>query len=113
MSGHERREDAAQAFSAMLGEVAIGELQTETDEVRALRKALLAMLAIHGECCGEWLNRFHAYLLLEFAPLADHFRDDKQLFIGAQEVMRGRTQEGNVALFLPEALAHLIATYEP
>lgn len=110
---NEGRDEAALASTAMLGEVTIGELRSETDEVRALRKALLAMLAIHGECCGEWLDRFHAFLLLEFAPLADHFHDNKQLFIGAQEVVRGRTHEGSIALFLPEALGHLIATYEP
>lgn len=113
MSDRDRGDEAAEAFSAMLAEVTLGELQTETDEAQALRKALLAMLAIHGECCGELLNRFHEYLLLDFAPLAGHFTNHKQSFIGSQEVMRGRTHDGRVVILLPEPLAHLIATYEP
>ena len=62
------------------------------------------MLAIDGECCGELLDRFHEQLLLDFRPLADHFQNHKQQFIGGQEVMRGQTHDGRVVLLLPEAL---------
>ncbi len=78
----------------------------ETNERRALRKALLALLVLHDECCDA-LESFHEFLLLDFEPLARHFRQNKHAFIGTQCVVRERTEDGRAIILLPEPLARV------
>lgn len=98
------------AFHAAVVEAALADLSHEEDPVVALRKAVLVLLFLHDENAPPSIEALRRYLLLEFPPLADAFRDHKHPLLG-DEVLRARVGD-NVRLLIREKFGRFMAAPE-
>lgn len=86
---------------AKLTATLITELMEEPDEHLALRKALLHCILLMEEVKDPAARSFVDHLLLEFAPLAAAFTDERHPYLAPFEVMRGRLPNKRLTAFLP------------
>jgi len=88
-------------LNAKLTAAMIEELAADEDETRALRRALLHCVVLLEDAKDPAVRTFVDHLLVEFAPLAATFVEEKHPYISSFEVMRGRLHNGRLAAFLP------------
>lgn len=91
-----------------LSRLMVDELQREPDEVVALRKALLLLILLvqdGASPCGKELTE---YLLLEFKPLAAHFKEHAHPFYKDEIVGRARDQNDQVLLVVSKTLVESV-----
>ncbi|MDP9358073.1 MAG: hypothetical protein M3Q71_07320 [Chloroflexota bacterium] len=90
----------------------MSELEVETDQGRALRRALLGMILLaQKENVSPGVAAFVDYLLLAFGPLREHFNDeDQHLLVRGHSVMVWAEQfegePGFMQLLLHQDAAH-------
>lgn len=88
-------------LNAKLTTAMIEELAMEADQNRALRRALLHCVVLLEDAKDPAVRAFVDYLLVEFAPLATAFAEEKHPYLTSVEVMRARLHSGRLAAFLP------------
>ena len=103
---------AAEALDFYLVHKLVQELRQDTDEVRALRKAILGLLILMTSDRRASVELLNGYLLIEFGPLARSFSDHKHHLFGSIEVLRGLETDSRPTLFLPEERLKELLTSE-
>ena len=101
-------DDMRQLLYDGLSRLMMNELERESDEASALRKALLLLILLvqdDASACGKELTE---YLLTAFNPLAAHFKEHAHPFYKDEIVGRARDQNDQVILVVSKTLAESI-----
>lgn len=81
------------------------DLNAETDERQALRKALLTLILAVQDGAPERVRELIDYLVMGFKPLAGGFRDHTHPFRGQHSLTRARAPEAeHVFLMVPQGM---------
>jgi hypothetical protein len=89
------------SFEALLSNRVVKELRGTKRATDALRIALVHAIVLLQEDESPEARNFCRYLLLDFPPLANAFKEHKHPYFEAVEVMRHETADGAVTLALP------------
>lgn len=87
----------------LLTNVMICELEEESDEPRALRKALLHALVLLAELETDAAAEFREHVLRSLPAVASYFQNEAHPYVQDVVVMRGVDAGGRPTLFLPAA----------
>lgn len=92
-------------LDAVLASLVKQDLGMDEDDPRALRRALLALIWLTQEKLtdtpsSKLVSDFIEYLLIEFVPLADYFREHRHFLARGESVMRGRLADGSTGLLI-------------
>jgi len=94
----------ADVMRGAFAEAIIDDLESESNQRKALRKALLSLLFLNDDPDIEAVEDLRAYLLTDFAPLAGSFVNHKHPLLG-DEVMRAQLATGESRLLIREEFA--------
>lgn len=97
--------DLSLAYLA-LARAAVVDLIGETDEQRALRKALLLLVFMLQEQTDPGVTCFIDYLLAGFSPLTRWFEQNHHPFVGDEHVFRATLPDGHQALLIRRDYLH-------
>jgi hypothetical protein len=89
------------SLEALLSNKVVEELRRTKRAPDALRIALLHAIVLLQDDASPEARNFCRFLLLEFSPLADSFKDHKHHYFASVEVMRAESADGAATLILP------------
>lgn len=101
----ERGEAVEFLLDAVLASLLKQDLALDEEEPRALRRALLGLIWLTQEDLtdtpsSKLVSDFIEYLLVDFPPLADCFRDHRHFLARGESVVRARLADGRLGLLI-------------
>lgn len=106
--GEKMQDEGLEVFLARLLGRLRGELETEADEARALRRAILGVIIATSEVDRRAAKRLMTFLLEEFEPLAGRFDDDTHALLNEFGVRRHRDGEDAELMFSQALMSEIM-----